>query len=195
MSLECNSIVRANRFQVLVIAAALGPSQGTCQGPAVGPCLCCLRTKSVIWRRDPRGKTQDPANVEGGFGWSSIIVVIQLIIIIMMIIDCSHTINYHNHSSEWSVKIRTFFVGNLENNPKFNPILIYWWIPVQHRPRCHRGCWSSSTPHFWVFIHRSISLGLLTLAELHVLVLTSFIKLIKLLQNLMKLLPNHIIVW
>ena len=35
----------------------------------------------------------------------------------------------------------------------------------------------------------------LTLAKLHVLVLTSFIKLIKLLQNLMKLLPNHIMVW
>ena len=34
----------------------------------------------------------------------------------------------------------------------------------------------------------------LTLAELHVLVLTSFIKLIKLLQNLMKLLQNHIMV-
>ena len=34
----------------------------------------------------------------------------------------------------------------------------------------------------------------LTLAELHVPVLTSFIKLIKLLQNLMKLLPNHIMV-
>ena len=34
----------------------------------------------------------------------------------------------------------------------------------------------------------------LTLAELHDLVLTSFIKLIKLLQNLMKLLPNHIMV-
>ena len=32
----------------------------------------------------------------------------------------------------------------------------------------------------------------LTLAELHVLVLTSYIKLVKLLQNLMKLLPNHI---
>ena len=36
---------------------------------------------------------------------------------------------------------------------------------------------------------------LLTLAKLHVLVLTSFIKLIKLLQNLMKLLPNHTINW
>ena len=35
---------------------------------------------------------------------------------------------------------------------------------------------------------------LLTLAELHVLVLTSFIRLIKLLQNLLKLLPNHIMV-
>ena len=35
----------------------------------------------------------------------------------------------------------------------------------------------------------------LTLAELHVCVLTSFIKLIKLLQNLMKLLPNHIMVY
>ena len=34
----------------------------------------------------------------------------------------------------------------------------------------------------------------LTLAELHIRVLTSFIKLIKLLQNLMKLLPNHIMV-
>ena len=34
----------------------------------------------------------------------------------------------------------------------------------------------------------------LTLAELDVLVLTSFIKLIKLLQNLIKLLPNHIMV-
>ena len=34
----------------------------------------------------------------------------------------------------------------------------------------------------------------LTLAELHVLALTSFIKLIKLLQNLMKLSPNHIMV-
>ena len=33
-----------------------------------------------------------------------------------------------------------------------------------------------------------------TLAKLHVSVLTSFIKLIKLLQNLMKLLPNHIMV-
>ena len=37
-------------------------------------------------------------------------------------------------------------------------------------------------------------LSVLTLAELHVLVLTSFIELIKLLQNLMKLLPNHIMV-
>ena len=36
--------------------------------------------------------------------------------------------------------------------------------------------------------------GFLTLAEQHVLVLTSFIKLIKLSQNLIKLLPNHIIV-
>ena len=36
--------------------------------------------------------------------------------------------------------------------------------------------------------------SVLTLAKLHVLVLTSFIKLIKLLQNLMKLLPNHIMV-
>ena len=35
---------------------------------------------------------------------------------------------------------------------------------------------------------------LLTLAKLHVRVLTSFIKLIKHLQNLMKLLPNHIMV-
>ena len=35
----------------------------------------------------------------------------------------------------------------------------------------------------------------LTLAELHVRVLTSFIKLIKLSQTLMKLLPNHIMVW
>ena len=35
----------------------------------------------------------------------------------------------------------------------------------------------------------------LTLAELHVSVLTSFIKLINLLQNLMKLLTNHIMVW
>ena len=35
----------------------------------------------------------------------------------------------------------------------------------------------------------------LTLVELDVLVLTSFIKLIKLLQHLMKLLPNHIMVW
>ena len=35
----------------------------------------------------------------------------------------------------------------------------------------------------------------LTLAELHVRVLTSFIKLIKLLQNSMKLFPNHIMVW
>ena len=34
----------------------------------------------------------------------------------------------------------------------------------------------------------------LTLAELHVIVLTSFIKLIKLLQNLMKLLLNHIMI-
>ena len=34
----------------------------------------------------------------------------------------------------------------------------------------------------------------LTLAELHISVLTSFIKSIKLLQNLMKLLPNHIMV-
>ena len=34
----------------------------------------------------------------------------------------------------------------------------------------------------------------LTLAKLHVRVLTSFIKLIKLFQNLMKLLPNHIMV-
>ena len=32
----------------------------------------------------------------------------------------------------------------------------------------------------------------LTLAKLHVSALTSFIKLIKLLENLMKLLPNHI---
>ena len=38
-------------------------------------------------------------------------------------------------------------------------------------------------------------LSILTLAKLHVLVLTSFIKLIKLLQNLVKLLPNHIMVW
>ena len=35
----------------------------------------------------------------------------------------------------------------------------------------------------------------LTLAELHVRVLTSFVKLIKLLQTLMKLLPNHTMVW
>ena len=34
----------------------------------------------------------------------------------------------------------------------------------------------------------------LTLAELHVSVLTGFIKLIKLLQNLMKLIPNHVMV-
>ena len=34
----------------------------------------------------------------------------------------------------------------------------------------------------------------LTLAELHVCVLTSFIKLIKRLQNLMKILTNHIMV-
>ena len=34
----------------------------------------------------------------------------------------------------------------------------------------------------------------LTLAELHIRVLTSFIKLIKLLQILMKLLPNHIMI-
>ena len=36
---------------------------------------------------------------------------------------------------------------------------------------------------------------ILTLAELHVSVLSSFIKLIKHLQNLMKLLPNHIMLW
>ena len=35
----------------------------------------------------------------------------------------------------------------------------------------------------------------LTLAELHVGVLRSFIKFTKLLQNLMKLLPNHLMVW
>ena len=35
---------------------------------------------------------------------------------------------------------------------------------------------------------------ILTLAELHVSVLTSFIKFIKLLKNLIKLLPNHIMV-
>ena len=33
-----------------------------------------------------------------------------------------------------------------------------------------------------------------TLAKLHVLVLTSFIELMELLQNLMKFLPNHIMV-
>ena len=35
----------------------------------------------------------------------------------------------------------------------------------------------------------------LTLAELHVCVLTSILNLTKLLQNLMKRLPNHIMVW
>ena len=40
----------------------------------------------------------------------------------------------------------------------------------------------------------SLLCNVLTLAELHVLVLTNFIKLIKLFQNLMKLLPNHIMV-
>ena len=57
----------------------------------------------------------------------------------------------------------------------------------------------------WVGINLAFQLGTrhwkiltvsysLTLAELHVSVLMSFIKLIKLLQNLMKLLPNHIMV-
>ena len=44
-----------------------------------------------------------------------------------------------------------------------------------------------------ISIHRVTKCGL-TLAELHVRVLTSFIKLIKLLQNLMKLIPNHVMV-
>ena len=43
-------------------------------------------------------------------------------------------------------------------------------------------------PHIYSFGH-------LTLAVLHVFVLRSFINLIKLLQNLMKLLPNYIMVW
>ena len=38
------------------------------------------------------------------------------------------------------------------------------------------------------------SMQILTLAELHVCVLRSFIEFIKLLQNFMKLLPNHFIV-
>ena len=72
------------------------------------------------------------------------------------------------------------------------------------------GCWSFvllalglrnllSMPEFPLQFHvwrkgRNASCAL-TLAELHVLVLTSIVKLIKLLQNLMKLLPNHIMVW
>ena len=46
-----------------------------------------------------------------------------------------------------------------------------------------------------VMFKTETSKHILTLAELHVLVLTSFIKLIKLLRNLMKLLPIHIMIW
>ena len=51
--------------------------------------------------------------------------------------------------------------------------------------------------HLWeLYYYRQLQLAVcsLTLAKLHVLVLTSFFKLIKLLQNLMMLLPNHIVV-
>ena len=62
---------------------------------------------------------------------------------------------------------------------------------------CYIRCYIKHNPvlyNLWVlcYIASSYHGGM---AELHVRVLTSFIKLIKLLQNLMKLLPNHIMVW
>ena len=58
--------------------------------------------------------------------------------------------------------------------------------------KASQGIGSRRTPYLALNL-QTVSYSL-TLAKLHVLVQTSFIKLIKLLQNLMKLLPNHIMV-
>ena len=49
---------------------------------------------------------------------------------------------------------------------------------------------------YWLNIEHNIEkVTAIDPAELHVRVLTSILNLIKLLQNLMKRLPNHIMVW
>ena len=68
----------------------------------------------------------------------------------------------------------------------------------QQASKHNAQCSPESQEHAHTALHMSEEaegLLTLTLAELHVLVLTSFIKLIKILPNLIKLLPKHIMVW
>ena len=65
---------------------------------------------------------------------------------------------------------------------------LYAFVCFAHDDIHDAGCRGCLSPA------KFCTLTSLTLAELHVSVLTTFIKLIKLIQNLMKLLPNHIMV-